>query len=248
MKREYALPPKFSASKGSQRRCLSCGTTENMSRRKYCSLTCRQELHAKLNRRTGLLCALSARFATFSFNDTMVMLDVLAYDCHEIASFLYPRQPNSRPVSDFVRLANSMSQLWWQTKERTNKRYLASQQVYEKAVFRDDSDQSVRPWTESRPAVRKNSLVQLRLTPEMLADGNIQATVKQAFRQQAKKAHPDLGGDTAAFRNLLQAYEDLLRWASHPTFILRRGFVDRWFYEGESNRWLQPTALTRMRA
>ena len=231
------------SSGGSLRRCLSCGTTRNMTRRKYCSVTCRQELRDKLNRRTGLLCALGARFATFSFTDYMVILDVLAYDCGDIASFVYPRLPKSRPALDFVRLANHMSNLWWREKERTHKRYLASQQVYEKAVHRATGSWHLRPVTESSPAVRKDSLVRLRLTPDMLVNGDIEAIVKQAFRQQAKVAHPDLGGNSANFRNLLQAYEELLHWAANPTFIRRRGFVDRWFYEGETNRWQQPAAL-----
>jgi len=43
---------------GRIRRCLSCGTTDNMKRRRYCSLECRQKLRHNLNIRTGLLQAL----------------------------------------------------------------------------------------------------------------------------------------------------------------------------------------------
>jgi len=49
---------------GRIRRCLSCGTTDNMKRRRYCSLECRQKLRHNLNIRTGLLQALQIRYAT----------------------------------------------------------------------------------------------------------------------------------------------------------------------------------------
>jgi len=43
------------------RRCLSCGTTANMKRRRYCSIECRQKLRHNLNMRTGLLQVLQTR-------------------------------------------------------------------------------------------------------------------------------------------------------------------------------------------
>jgi hypothetical protein len=52
--------------------------------------------------------------------------------------------------------------------------------------------------------------------------------------------HPDRGGDAAGFRNLHAAYEQLLGWLEHPVFVRRRGFPDRWFYDGATNRWVQP--------
>ncbi len=39
-------------------RCLSCGTTGNIGRRRYCSIDCRQKLRQKLDMRCGLLQAL----------------------------------------------------------------------------------------------------------------------------------------------------------------------------------------------
>ncbi|MEJ2729640.1 MAG: hypothetical protein P8185_14230 [Deltaproteobacteria bacterium] len=60
-------------------RCLSCGTDENMGRRKYCSIECRQKLRYCLNMRTGLLKALNTKFATFYFTPSLIFLDVLPY-------------------------------------------------------------------------------------------------------------------------------------------------------------------------
>ena len=71
------------------------------------------------------------------------------------------------------------------------------------------------------------------------------AALHEKYRQQAKKHHPDLGGDSATFRKIHKAYEDLLTWAENPTFIKRRGFPDKWFYSREQNRWVQPIPETK---
>jgi hypothetical protein len=65
--------------------------------------------------------------------------------------------------------------------------------------------------------------------------------IKTAYRQQALKHHPDHGGDAASFRKIHQAYEELLTWAENPSFVRRRGFPDKWFYDSTTNRWVQPT-------
>ncbi len=43
------------------------------------------------------------------------------------------------------------------------------------------------------------------------------------------------------------AYEDLLSWTENPTFLKKRGFPDKWFYDGYRNKWLQPSRLQRTR-
>jgi hypothetical protein len=52
--------------------------------------------------------------------------------------------------------------------------------------------------------------------------------------------HPDLGGDAAGFRKLHDAYKQILKWSDNPVFISRRGFPDKWFYDGSAVRWVQP--------
>ena len=82
-------------------RCLSCGTTENMRRRKYCSVECRQQLRYHLNLRTGLLRALNTRYATFYFTEAVIILDVLPYGSAELFSYIFPRSTHGKPVDDF---------------------------------------------------------------------------------------------------------------------------------------------------
>ena len=95
------------------KRCLSCGTDENMSRRKYCTIDCRQKLRYSLNMRTGLLRALSTKYATFYFTTSLIFLDVLPYGSKSIFSFLFPRSPGLKPVDDFATLSNLLGRAWW---------------------------------------------------------------------------------------------------------------------------------------
>lgn len=68
-------------------------------------------------------------------------------------------------------------------------------------------------------------------------------TVKNAYRRQAKIHHPDLGGQASTFRKINDAYQELLRWAENPRFIKRKGFTDKWFYDGDNKKWVQPISV-----
>ncbi|MBN1663268.1 MAG: J domain-containing protein [Deltaproteobacteria bacterium] len=99
---------------------------------------------------------------------------------------------------------------------------------------------SVRPSTITTPLIKSASLIYLNLSKEDLYSAELSKIVKNAYRRQAKIYHPDLGGDAAAFRKINQAYEDLTKWAESPSFSRRKGFPDKWFYDGSANKWMQP--------
>lgn len=227
----------------SHNRCLSCGTDQDMGRKKYCSIDCRQRLRYSLNMRTGLLKALNTRYATFYFTTTLIFLDVLPYGSVSLFSFLFPRSPGRKPVDDFSRMSNILGNAWWAEKRRTNKRYIATQHVLEKAKNQNSNIKSIKPFEIVQPAGLAKSLTFLKLGRADLYTPQLQRIIKSAFRQQAKVHHPDQGGDAALFRRVQQAYEQLMDWAENPTFTRRRGFPDKWFYEGSTNRWIQPAPL-----
>ncbi|MBP8980653.1 MAG: J domain-containing protein [Syntrophobacterales bacterium] len=224
----------------SKYRCLSCGTTENMGRRRYCSVDCRQKLRLRLDARTGLVEALNTRCATFSFSETLIMMDILPYGSSEIFSFLFPRTPGKKPSEDFSSMADILGERWWAEKRRTNKRFLASQHVLEQAVRNYKPLTSVKPVITTFSSVKKTSLLILNLGHADLCSPRLQELIKTSFRQQAKVHHPDAGGDAEVFRKLYQAYEEMISWANNPTFIRRRGFPDKWFYDGDKKKWVQP--------
>ena len=106
---------------------------------------------------------------------------------------------------------------------------------------------SVRPLEVREPARMARSMTHLKLKHKDLYSPNLQQIIKRAFRRQAKQHHPDQGGNPALFRKLREAYEQLIRWSEKPTFTTRRGFPDKWFYEGGLDRWTQPAPLRRLR-
>lgn len=235
------------AASRSKRRCLACGGSLPPRRRKYCSMGCQQDLLASLNRRTGLLQALRTRYATFYFTDVAIMMDLLLYGVELIHSYVLPRSPGSKPVDDFRHLSNLLGNLWWHEKDRTSKRYLASNQVLEQAVKHSAPVNAVMPAVLTIPSVKARNLVRLELEIGDLGPSELEAAIKRAYRRQAMKHHPDLGGSRETFIKIQEAYEALAQWAKRPTFIQQRGFPDKWLYEGARNRWVKPLAARRQR-
>jgi len=224
------------------RSCLSCGIGISTGTRKYCTIDCRRRLRHMLNIRTGLLKALNAKFATFYFSDVMIVLDILPYGATDIYSFIYPRTNGKRPSDDFGKMANVLGAIWWDAKRRTNKGYLASIQVLEQAKKNNNRSSTVKPLEINYPAVKGTALLHLKITGRDLANNDYHTRIKQAFRRQAKKHHPDHGGDDGSFRRIQESYKTLLDWAENPRFVKRRGFPDKWFYSGERNAWVQPVS------
>jgi hypothetical protein len=236
--------------RSARRRCLSCGTTVNMARRRYCSIECRQCLLAALNRRTGLLKALNVRYATFYFSDYMVVMDVLPHGEDTIYSFMLPRSKKGQPVDDFRALSEALGKAWWAEQGRTKKRYLANQHVLALATPADADSHGVIPYESAVPSVKGAAMMSLQFDRR---DGDsdpatLERRIKRAYREQVKRHHPDLGGKPAAFRKIQEAYEKLIDWARNPTFVRRSGFPDKWFYDGYAQRWIQPKPALRKRA
>jgi len=221
-------------------RCLACGEIMDHARRKYCSVDCRQRLRNKLDLRTGLIQALNTRYATFYFSDLAVTMDMMSYSSPQIYSFSFPRVLGKKPADDFSRMADHMGEIWWAEQRRTNKRYLASKLLLDQAIRNSGSVICVRPYEVRMPAIQKRSLQHLKLENGELNRGDPDQVIRNAYRRQVKIHHPDLGGDAVMFRKIQTAYESLSLWAKNPTFVKRRGFPDKWFYDGSKNKWLQP--------
>lgn len=220
--------------------CLSCGIALGKRNRRYCSVNCRRLLRTRLNMHTGLLKALNAKYACFYFTDLLIVMDLLPYGETCLSSFIYPRSPTGKPGDDFIRMAAALGTLWWNEKKKTNRQYLASRLVLNAAGKNTESGQSIRPLELKIPAIKGKPFLQLNLKKADLESFEYQKLIKQMFRKEAKKHHPDMGGDPAVFRKIHKAYQEMIEWAENPTFINRRGFPDRWFYNGNQNRWVQP--------
>ncbi|MBW2237859.1 MAG: J domain-containing protein, partial [Deltaproteobacteria bacterium] len=144
-------------------RCLSCGTRENLGRRKYCSIDCRQKLRYALDVRTGLLKALNARYATFYFTDTLIVMDVLPYDAKEIFSFIFPRSSDKKPAEDYSSMSDKLGNEWWAEKKKTNRDYLATRYLLEKAKSKKTLSGLVIPKEIKLPIIKESTLTCLKL-------------------------------------------------------------------------------------
>jgi hypothetical protein len=223
--------------------CLSCGVNLNLRKQRYCSSACRQQLREYLNRRTGLLVALNTRYATFYFTNFIIVMDILPYGTNQIFSFQFARTPGNKPVVDFCDMFQVLGSMWWSEKKRTRKRYMANLQVLDMAKkVHSELDRIVPRWVMV-PAVRKKYLITLCLDKTVLFSDGLESKIKKSYRHQAKKHHPDLGGNASKFRHLQNAYEKMIKWSKNPAFLRIRGFPDKWLYEGNTNRWIQPASI-----
>jgi hypothetical protein len=229
----------------SLRRCFSCGRELPPRHRRWCSADCPANLQATLNRRSGLLRALHARYATFYFSESSIFLNVLLYESKQIHGYMLPRLPGDDPVDDFCRLSNLLGRLWWSEKDRTHKFYLANKLVLERASQENASLESIRPSIFVVPSTRTSNLVRLEIDPEDLMADDLKTTIKAAYRRQAMKNHPDRGGDGKTFIKIQKAYEQLSEWAQNPTFRFQRGLTDKWLYSGANDRWSRPAMPRR---
>jgi hypothetical protein len=227
-----------------QNRCLSCGTTENINKRKYCSIKCRQNLRQKLNARSGLLQALNARYAAFYFSDTMIIMDIAPAGFKEIFRFSQERVAGQKPAEEFGKMANMLGRAWWDEEQRSKKKYLASRHVLNLAQ-KHPAVTFIRPKLIKVPSVRSETLNYLGMKKNDLNSIELVKIIKNSYRQQAKINHPDLGGHASKFRKIHAAYKELLQWSENPRFINRRGFSDKWFYDGENKKWIQPIPIKK---
>jgi len=223
--------------------CLSCGSTENINNRKYCSIRCRQNLRQKLNMRSGLLQALNTRYATFYFSDTMIILDIVPHGIKEIFRYTSKRTAGNNPAADFSIMTNALGNAWWTESKRTNKNYMASQHVLKLATRYAISEGLQRPRLIRIPTIKTEVLNYLEINKTDLHSHELGKIIKNAYRRQVKIHHPDIGGQAATFRKIHDTYKELLRWADNPTFIRRRGFSDKWYYDSDNKKWVQPTPV-----
>ncbi len=224
----------------SQNRCLSCGTKEDMNNRRYCSLKCRQTLRQKLNTRSGLLQALNTRYATFYFSAKMIIMDVVPHGIKEIFRYTLPRSAGNAPAEDFSQMTNIMGNAWWEEEQRTAKKYLASRHVLALAQRCVITPALIRPKLIKVPTIKTVAMNYLKIDKADIDSDELSKIIKIAYRRQAKIHHPDVGGHAQTFRKLHAAYMELLRWADNPTFIRRRGFPDKWYYDSDNQKWVQP--------
>lgn len=189
--------------------------------------------------------ALNTRYATFYFTDELIILDVVPHGVREIFRYAALRMEGVKPAEDFGRMTNRLGNAWWEEEKRTAKNYLASRHVLELAERLTIPEGLTRPRLIRVPTVKPENLILLDIAKADLGSRELVKMIKNAYRRQVKIHHPDAGGKAATFRKIHEAYKDLLRWADNPVFIRRRGFIDKWYYDGDNKKWVQPIPVRK---
>ena len=189
--------------------------------------------------------AFNTRYATFYFSDKMIILDVVSQGIKEIFRYTHLRSAGNSPAEDFSQLTNMLGNAWWEEEKRTTKKYLASRHVLEMAERIVITPALMRPKLIKVPTIKTAAMNYLEIDRDDIHSDELPKIIKNAYRRQAKIYHPDAGGQAQTFRKLHAAYMELLLWADNPTFIRRRGFPDKWYYDSDNQKWVQPIPVSK---
>jgi len=226
-----------------EKRCLACGKPGIDGRRRYCSKECREHIDWVLSLSKGLLRAVNARYAAFSFTDDRVILDVFAVWSKHISRFVHRRIKGNKPAEDLKNLVIRFGQEWHDIVNNNRSKSYASLYLVNKNNKNGIHPNSIRPARNPRPRLSKQEkgcLDILKLQTTDLTSDGCEGTIKTAYKRMAKVYHPDVGGDEETFKKLNDAHEQMLLWSENPQYTSRKALQDCWSYDGAASRWSPP--------
>ena len=191
----------------------------------------------------GLLRALNARYAAFSFTRDIVVLDVFPVWSKGISRFVGRRSRGKKPAEDLKTLILDSGKEWHRIVGNKRSRSYATLTLLNKNHKEELSPENIKPSRDARPRLTKyeaKSLKVLKLKRRDLVRDTCRGRIRSAYKQMAKSVHPDVGGDTEKFKEINEAHEKLMSWAENPQFTSRRALADCWSYDGMTNRWSPP--------
>ena len=98
----------------------------------------------------------------------------------------------------------------------------------------------IKPLEKKSRSNIKKQLKCLKLRNEETDSEGLREKIRVAYRKEAMKTHPDVGGDEEKFKILSEAYQELIEWLKSPSFIIGRGVPDKWSYDGSTYKWRTP--------
>jgi len=226
-----------------EKTCLACGKPNIDARRRYCCPECRDYIFWVLSLSKGLLRAINARYAAFSFTDDRVILDVFPVWSKHVSRFMVRRIEGNKPAEDLKNLVLQFGQEWHSIVNSNGSRSYASLCLVNQNHRVNIRPSSIRPSQKSFPRLTRHEtrcLELLKLERADLASVGCSAKIKSAYKRMAKVHHPDVGGDEEAFKRLNDAHEQMLLWAENPHFTSRKALPGCWSYDGATSRWSPP--------
>jgi len=221
--------------------CQTCGLPLEKGRRRYCSDRCKEEFVFKLRWFNNLLRVLNTRFATFTFTESFLILNVITTDSAEVMTYFYRRLPGKKPSQDIDGMVFGLGEIWWGQKNRTKSERFASKHVLKQGLKQVFSAGMIKPVEFRSASLPSRNLTCLQLKKDdLLQASEPERLIKSAYRKAAIKNHPDHGGDSESFRSVHRAYQDLLLWLKRPTYQTRKGVPGQWSYLAGRSNWLTP--------
>jgi hypothetical protein len=224
--------------------CLACGETRiPKQKRRYCSDKCKKRLDFALYICTGLVQALRARYAAFSYTTETLILDILPTGSGIISRFVWKRSQQKKVADDLLDMIEEAGREWYEREEETGSSWWATQLLLDKTLSKDVPVSAVVPVSKKTPQLNhreRNALRLFKLTrDEILSEKGVQH-LKAAYRRKAKLHHPDRGDKSNKFVRINEAHAELLNWAQNPKFFYRAALPNSWCYDAMRKRWAPP--------
>jgi hypothetical protein len=224
--------------------CLACGQRPIPKRkRRYCSDKCKKRLDFALYICTGLVQALRARFAAFSYTEDTLILDILPSASKVISRFVWKRSKFKRVADDLLDLIEHAGRDWYEMEAETGSSWWASQHMLDRTSRKDIPVTSVTPVTKQTPQLNhkeRTALKLLKLTKKQILSKKGIQHLRSAYRRKAMRHHPDKGDTTNKFVKINEAHAELLNWAQNPKFSSRTALPHSWCFDGYKKRWAPP--------
>ena len=230
----------FTQGTDKEKKCLSCGTILGKRKRRYCSKECKDLLIFALRWLKNLLLALHTNYATFSFSEFLLVVNVLPHRSNEVFSYFYKRTPGKAPAEDLKAMCIELSREWYNKNKQTKCRALASIYILNKGQRGIISKELMKPMEKKSKSNIKKQLKFLKLSIEETDSEGLKEKIKAAYRKEAMKTHPDVRGDEEKFKIISEAYQELIEWLKSPSFIIGRGVPGKWSYDGSTYKWRTP--------
>jgi hypothetical protein len=239
-----SVPTALTCRKRAKGPCLACGEHPiPKGKRRYCSDKCKKRLDFALYIATGLVQALRARYAAFSYTKEVLLLDILPVGANVLSRFVWKRSNSKKVADDLLDMVEQAGREWYEREEETGSRWWASQQLLEGALRKDIPVSTVVPVSKKTPHLNhkeKKALERLELTKEQILSKNGMQCLKSAYRRKAKIYHPDTGNSSGKFVRINEAHAELLNWAQNPKYHCRTALPNSWCYDASRKRWVPP--------
>lgn len=219
--------------------CVSCGTQLSRRKRRYCSKECRELLVFALSWLKNLLLPLNTNYATFSFTDSVLIINILSFFSREVSTFLYKRVPGMTPAAGLKEVCKTLNKAWYEKNQESRSRRAASEHLLKIGIKDFIQKDNVTPISVASGSKISRKLSYFNLNLEDL-DADPFDQIKSAYRKEIKRHHPDYGGDPIDFIKVSEAYKDIIAFMKNPTVRERRGLPGKWSYDGSNFKWSAP--------